>query len=1188
MKLRRIQLVGFKSFKDKVTVELSDDMNGIVGPNGCGKSNVVDALKWVMGDMSPKSLRGSSLSDVIFAGSQNHRASGMAEATLTFENELASKSEVGDADDSQDKQDDVWNDAVPREYREMPEISITRRLHRSGDSEYLINKVSCRLMDIRNLLAGTGLGKQGYSIIEQGEIAFVVSAKPSERRLIIEEASGITRYKDQRDRSQRKLDRTDQNLQRVRDVVSEVDKQLKSLERQARRAEQHKELTGELRTLEIAAIVGRRDELGEKAAKLRQKLEDGRAGTEKVRKSLSKLEGQLSDHKVEAFQAEKKHAELTEHFYKLDTRLNLAKSNRKHLVDSVDDAKGRHKQALEERDEQIRRKENLAAEIERVSAELEGFDESPEDSKARIAKAEEDLREFKSRLRDAESERDQARSALDESRSKLRRLEDRQGWLSSQRDEIQKRRENVAAQVDAVTQEVEDLRRALNRLKMDVERSDTELTQRREERVGAESRLETTRERQKEAREELDEIRSERIEVSARVDSLEEMRQRGDGYTHGVRRVLEWAKENERADILGPVGDFLEVDEGTEGAIAAFLGDRLGDIVVTQRQTALDALAMLSDEEEGRAGFFVLPQPDVDPARAVKGLLDGLELVESLADLGPLDGRDPSLRAWASKAGNIEFADGRLVGGHVGDQGETVLRQARELKDLRERLEKLVIWEADATEEYEVAEDDVELAQEALAKARQAVEQASLEKRRLEQELASEERELERTEKRLRRMKAEVEPLEERLEKLSGEADELAESKEALQAEIPGLEEALQSRIEVFEGLQEQLEERQAAVTERKVELAEAAERQRNLEESLKRLERSVESTTRQIEKLEREAKEQATRLEEFENKSQSTSSEVQELEATYAEAKEAAENARAKLDQVNDQVRELEVKIVERRRDVEEQVGGVQQSEMALRELGVEIEHVDRNLRDRFELSVQEARIAAEDVELDAGSRDKRIEKLKRKIDKMGAVNPMAVDEYEEAKERKTFLEEQQLDLEASVDDLRKAIRRMDRESRKRFQETFDAVNAKFQEFFPRLFRGGHAKLTLTDPDDVLESGVDIEVSPPGKRLQNVSLLSGGEKALTAVSLIFAIFALKPTPFSVLDEVDAPLDEANVGRFAEMVRELSRQSQMIVITHNRRTMESCDTLYGVTMEEPGVSKVVSVRLDEIDGRLAS
>jgi chromosome segregation protein len=1233
MKLRRIQLVGFKSFKDKVTIELSDDMNGIVGPNGCGKSNVVDALKWAMGDMSPKSLRGSSLSDVIFAGSENHRPGGMAEVTLTFENELADEaaepaeptaptrqaaraeqaareqrearaeqhmrpdsSEAVDSDDAEDADEEgadesapVWNnDSIPREYREMPEISITRRLHRSGDSEYLINNVPCRLMDIQNLLAGTGLGKQGYSIIEQGQISFAVSAKPSERRLIIEEASGITRYKAQRDRSQRKLDRTEQNLLRVRDVVREVDKQLRSLERQARRAERHKELTEELRTLEIAQIVDKRGELADRAAKLRKRLQEGRTDVEKARSSLKKLEGKLSNQKVEAFQAEKKHAELTEHFYKLDTRLNLAKSNRKHLVDSVEDAKARHQEALRERESQQKRKEGLSVELERVRAELANFDESPEDTHARIKEAEDELAAAKKRLREAERERNETRSKLDEARSKLRRLDDRREWLSSQRDELAQRKRQVTEQIDGVGREVEDLRRGLNRLAMDVERADGEVEQKREDRQSAEMRLSTARERQKESRAELEQIRSERIEVSARVDSLEAMRRRGDGYAQGVQEVLEWAAETGREDVLGPVGDFLSVEEGDEAAVAAFLGDRLGDVVVTHREAALEALAMLTDDEVGRAGFYVLSAPDADPREEVGALLEKLAVVDSLAELPPRSERDSDKIAWASTSGDIEFDDGRIVGGHVGDQAESVLRQARELEQLSERLSKLQLWEEDAKEEYEIAEEDVELGQERLAKARQAVEQASLEKRRIEQELSSEQRELERTEKRLRRMKAEVEPIEERHQELAKEADGLGEQRQSLEDALPELEQRLETSTEAFEIMQSELEAQQSAVTERKVELAEAKERRRNLQESVKRLERSLESTGRQIEKLEREAKAQAERLEEFEEKSDSTTREVAELDTQYKEAKEAAEAARQKLDAVNDEVRELEVEIVERRRDVEQNVGSVQQTEMSLRELGVEIEHVDRNLRERFELSIPEARQIAEEVELEPKQRDKRVQKLKRKIDKMGAVNPMAVDEYEEARERKEFLEEQQLDLEASVDDLRKAIRRMDRESKKRFRDTFDAVNAKFQEFFPRLFRGGHAKLKLTDPDNVLESGVDIEVSPPGKRLQNVSLLSGGEKALTAVSLIFAIFSLKPTPFSVLDEVDAPLDEANVGRFAEMVRELSQQSQMIVITHNRRTMESCDTLYGVTMEEPGVSKIVSVRLHEIDDRLAS
>lgn len=1238
MKLRRIQLVGFKSFKDKVTIELSDDMNGIVGPNGCGKSNVVDALKWAMGDMSAKSLRGSSLSDVIFAGSQNHRGAGMAEVTLTFENELADggadpsidSSADSDSDSEPDAdlqndggvpieplsqadhdapgnedqaEPDVWDDAIPREYRDMAEISITRRLHRSGESEYLINKTACRLMDIRSLLAGTGLGKQGYSVIEQGEIAFVVSAKPSERRLIIEEASGITRYKSQRDRSQRKLDRAEENLQRVDDVVAEVQKQLRSLERQAQRAERFKKMSEELRILEISAIVGQRDILSQKAAKFRKALESGRGTTEKARKRLKKLEEELSTQKIEAFVSEKKSTESTEHFYKLDTRLNLAKSNRKHLQDSVAEAKSRRERAQSEHAEQERRRNGLKSELARVRADLAKLDDGPEDSKIRLERLEAELVALKESFRQAEQQRNQARNELESTRSEIRRVRERREWLIGQKDEIKQRRAQIGDEIAGAERDVEDFRRALNRLRMDFERSQAQRAEGAQNLEQAQARLKSAKENLARAREEFEELRAERIEVAARVQTLSDMRKRGDGYTQGVQRVLEWARgggdpddtEAETATqnaILGPVGGLLEVPEGHEAAVSAYFGEVFNDIVTTNRQAAMDAVAMLSREKAGRAGFYILQGAQDDPGGELQAMIENLEVVDELANLerGTSVG-EADKKAWATREGDIEFGNGRIVGGHLGDQAESLLRQARELKELQERLEQVETWEVDAQEEFDIFQDKEKFGEESVSAARKAVEEYGLEKRRIEQEVVGEERELERAEKRLRRIRAEVKPLEERLNKIESDAAALGDSRTQFSEQIPQLETQLEQREKTCERLRTQLDESQSRATEYKVELAQASERRRSLSESVQRLERSLESNQKQLVKLDKEAKEQATRLREFEDNSTTNSTEVEDLETAFATAKKSADAASAHLELVQNEVRRLEIAILECRNEVEKEGGSLQQIEMSLREVGIEIEHMDRNLLDRFEMGLHEASLLAQEyienhpekADMDAATRDKRIKKLRRKIDKMGAVNAMAVHEFEEAREREAFLANQQLDLQASIDDLNKAIRRMDRESRKRFRQTFEAVNERFQEFFPRLFRGGHARLMLTDPENVLESGVDIEVSPPGKRLQNVTLLSGGEKALTAVSLIFAIFSLKPTPFSVLDEVDAPLDEANVGRYAEMVRELSAQSQMIVITHNRRSMEVCDALYGVTMEEPGVSKVVTVRLDEFE-----
>ncbi|MGM0555029.1 MAG: chromosome segregation protein SMC [Myxococcota bacterium] len=1179
MKLRRIQLVGFKSFKDKVTIELGDGMNGIVGPNGCGKSNVVDAVKWAMGDMSPKSLRGAALADVIFAGTEVCRAAGMAEVTLTFENEAA---------DLEDEDAPAWSDSIPREYRDMAEISITRRLHKSGDSEYLINNVQCRLMDIRNLLAGTGLGKQGYSIIEQGEISFVVSAKPSERRLIIEEASGITRYKSQRDRAERKLERTEQNLQRVQDVLKEVNKQLRSLERQARRAEKHRQLSEELRSLEIASVVEQRNVLTDKAKKLRERLQDGRTTATKSRGRLEQLQEELSSAKVESFQAEKAHTELTERFYKLDTRLNLARSNKQHVSESAEDARSRFEEAQEELREQKQRREQLAEELERVQAELADLDISPEEREESIKETEREVAAIKGELRESQNERDDRRERLSRARSRREQFEQRLEWSKTQRENLEQRISEIQEQIESAGEEVEDLRRGVNRIVMDLERVEARVEQAREDESAAKSRLEDAKQQVAEARSHAEDIRSERIEVDARIQSLEEMRERGEGYEQGVQSTLDWARREGRDDVLGPVGDYLQVSEGFEAAVAAFLGDRLGDILVDNRQAALDALSFLSDTEQGRVGCLVIPA-QADPTGHLDGLLDGLSLVDSLEEAPDTEVKtgDDS-RAWATKSGDIQFSSGRIVGGHVGEQAETVLRQARELKALQERREDLVVREEDAAEELEVAEEDLVLAEEAFESARGEREDAKHAHRKLEQDHQAERRELERAERRLGRSKGEIEPIEESLEKLDEQQADFRDKKQAAEQAIPQLERELGDFQGQVESLETRLERRQAELTAEKVELAERRERRRSLEQNRERLERALDGAGRQIEKLRGEIEEQRARIEEFASKTESTSSELTELEQAYAEAKEKAEAARERLDAANQRVTELEVEIAEKRKDVEARQQSLQEREMALREVGIEIEHVDRNLRERFDLSLYEARQASEGVQLEESALEDKIRGLRSKLDSLGAVNPMAVEEYEEAKERKTFLEDQELDLQAAIDDLRQAIQKMDRESRRRFKETFEAVNSKFQEIFPRLFRGGSARLRLTEPDDLLNSGVDIEVSPPGKKLQNVSLLSGGEKALTAVSLIFAIFILKPSPFSVLDEVDAPLDEANVGRFAEMVKELSEMSQMIVITHNRRTMENCEMLYGVTMEDAGISKIVSLRLDDIDEKIAS
>jgi chromosome segregation protein len=1162
MKLRRIDILGFKSFRDRARIELSDGMTAIVGPNGCGKSNVVDAIKWAMGDMSPKSLRGDSMRDVIFAGSQDYKPMGFAEVTLTFEND--GDFEYADAE---------WGD-IPREFREVAEISVTRRLHRNGDSEYLINKVPCRLMDIQDLLAGTGVGKQGYSIIEQNRVGFIVSAKPSERRLLIEEASGITRYKTQRDRAERKLTKAEDNLTRVNDILGEITKQIRSLERQAKKAARYREYATELEALEVKVLVDKRDEWDSRRASGSEGLDDLEKALEDARKSVQVFEDDLNSAKVAAFAAEKKHAEITEAFYRLDTRLNLAKNRREHATASIEEAKKRQARAEQDVKTQLNRKALLEDELRKVAEELDTLG-STDGEAAKLAKDEERLRRLRDELRDAESAREKAREAFDDARSQLRWSNDRLALIKEQRTSLDAREQDLRDEIEIASEQVGDLADRTDELEQEkgalVDREallSRELVERRERAAEAHERAEAIER-------ELRGVSARRIDLENRVESLEAMRSAGAGYSEIVPDIVAWARQTGSSGVFGPLGDFIDVAEQRESDVALGLSDRVGDILVASRETAFAAYDAVGD---GRPVTFRVVE---DPNAAVSAWVESIRAVDGVPD-------DVAAGDIVVTPSLVVFGDGRVVGGQSSDQAATLLRQRRLLEEYRAELEDARAQERELDESLQAAMQAARDLDERVDENRRALDQVRLDLRAKEREIASEAREIERAKGSVARLEAQLVPIFGKQEQLDREANELDAKRAELESKLAGFEDAAAAAEAGLAELRETTEILSERVTSEKVRLAQARERRRNLVESRERLTRSISSTTKLIANYGQEAEEQAIRTEELQQEVERHADDVSNANAEREEAREGVEASRVELIAANQSVEEIELKMRKRRERVEALIEEKQKVELGANEAKMRVAGIDEQLSERFGLHPGAAAKIARGVELEADAAMARRDELRDKVDKLGPVNPMAEEEYDEAVERNRFLLEQQADLQSSVADLKQAIARMDRESRRRFKETFDAVNAKFMEVFPRLFRGGRAELILTEPDDLLSTGVDIQVQPPGKRLQSVSLLSGGEKALTATSLIFSIFLLKPTPFSILDEVDAPLDEANVGRFALMVKEMSKSSQMIVITHSRRSMESAEMLYGVTMEEPGVSKIVSVRLSEVSDRLAS
>ncbi len=1174
MKLRSIEISGFKSFRDRVLVEIGDGMTCIVGPNGCGKSNVVDAIKWAMGDMSPKSLRGDSMQDVIFAGTETRKPSGMAEVTLTFENQPAEGEEID------------YGDSVPREFRDLSEIAITRRLHRCGESEYLINKVSCRLRDIRSLLAGTGLGKQGYSIIEQGQIGFIVNSRPEERRLIIEEASGITRYKDQRERSERKLARTEQNLARTRDLLDEIGKQMRTLERQAQRAREYKELEAELRGLEVAVLLVRRDEVAEAAEALKKKVAVSRKAAADAEVVCQKREASLQSSRDEAKAAEETFRQVQERFYQTETRRDLAASNRDHALTTVERAKKRRAEIEAEIDETRGKRSAARAEAEQLVLALEeaeeaapAGDEALAELRSRVARQEAEHRELRD---DADRRKEQRDRLADE----IRRGEDRLEWISAQIGTLAQRSQDGDGALSAAREEAQCEEERLVALREAGTLAASELSSAREAMVGAKERVETSVSSVREVARHLEVAARRVVELRARQESLESLRESAAGHGEGTRWFMEWAKSTERDGVLGPVSDFLKISEGQAARVTAFLGERLSDVLVRDRETAIEGLERLLADGSGEAACLVIG--DADPAEVVRGLVDAMTEVDGAEDLRALSDNPTGGRAWVTSEGLVLFEGGRLKAGFAGGAEEALVARGRELDELNAEVAAADEERERCEEVAAVARQAREQAEEDLVAARERVQDVEHQARGIAQQVEHHEGNLKRAEERRKGLIAELERLSEELGELGAERERLraflGESRELL----PRREEEVVKAREVVEAGESRLAEARAELTRRQVEAAEAQARRRHLRESLDRVGGAQEEHARRLVRLDEEMEQQAAEAEKARLHAAVLEEEVERLRGTHAELADEVARCREASEAAAARSSELELSVLAARQDRQEALEKLTEVQMARREAELAIAHVEEQLQTQWEVSVAEAREFAAALDVPREEWTDRAQKARRRIQKLGAVNLLAIEEFEETRERHAFHSEQQADLENSVQDLRDAIARMDRESRKRFGETFQAVNAKFQEVFPRLFRGGSARLVLTDPGDLLESGVDIEVNPPGKRLQNVTLLSGGEKALTAVSLILSIFLLKPTPFSVLDEVDAPLDDANVGRFAEMVKELSATSQMIVITHNRRTMEAPERLYGVTMQEAGVSKVVSVKLSELDDRMAS
>jgi len=1237
-KLKKLELLGFKSFADRTRLEFADGIAAVVGPNGCGKSNLSDGITWVLGEQSARLLRGERMADVIFNGTGTRPPTSMAEVSLTLVD--PEYSEAGVPEEEETGEEKVLADSETVDLQADPsgngnngdgtaaaarapslrhragEMTVTRRLFRSSESEYLINGEICRLRDIQDLFMGTGLGPESYAIIEQGRIGQVLSSKPSDRRLILEEAAGVSKFKTRKRLAEAKLESSRQNLARIMDILEEVTRQVNSLKRQASKARRYKQLHTELRDQLKVVLTSRLLGLEAECGRLRQELAQIQAGCAQTASELEALE-----HEQKA--ATLRHEELESQLTQLRERLARGELERERLLSGLEQVR-----------QQTASLDTRAADASQESAELRTQLTSLEQQSRERARQEEQFRQdctiaraalggllarqeaLSVQLSAAENEVETCRQAVlaavshaAELRNQLVQAEeaglalDRQAARTeSEKQQIEQEHQRLAAELEAYTSEHRRDTSALEDLAQSLARTAAELDQARAKEVSRRSELET--------------LRQAYSGGVARKQALEESLARHAYSTESVRRLLagDIPMSGHQFRPLGVLADFVEVSPGYEEVVEEFLKQELECVVVERHEQARSGIALLQSEGTGRSTFYVTQMPTNGHAnangdatvRSERGVVAPVcELVRFAATLG-LNG-DVALPTLANAymvedAATAERLAGtypecyfltpsgehyhyRLVSGGKGSSAGP-LAMRRDFRELERRTAEL---------ETAIRSNETGLAQATLRVARLDEELQSLTAAKLEAEkkavvanekLRQTRQAWDRTRDQLLALQSEAAALQRERATIEERRAGLSTELEAAGTEKTQREEAITQAAQRLRELRAELDRLAQELVEAQAQASALQERTHAAEAEVARLQTMAEDVRNRMARLAQQAagwREEQDRLAE---ESESIRTRVQELEVELEAARRELGNLEQESQAVKAQRDWLGPQVDAARAELDVRREKRSEAEVALAR--VESDHLHHTQQCRDELNAEPATLLAELPPESAlagealQAAEEELRQLKTRLENLGPVNMMALEELQEAEERFTFLETQRQDLLASIEDTAQAIREIDQVSRQQFLEAFKAINGYFAESFRTLFGGGLGEMRLTDEADP-DSGIDIVAQPPGKRLQNVLLLSGGEKAMAALALLIAIFRYTPSPFCVLDEVDAPLDESNIDRFTRMIQQMSRHTQFILITHNKRTMEIAQVLYGVTMEEPGVSKLVSVRFDAVE-----
>lgn len=1177
MCLKRIEIFGFKSFPEKVELEISQGITAIIGPNGCGKSNIVDAIRWALGEQSIKSLRGTRMEDVIFNGTEQRKPLNYSEVSLTFEN-IHSNIQL-----------------------EFSEINVTRRLFRSGESQYFINKTPCRLKEITELFYDTGIGKEAYSIIGQGKVEQVLSARPEDRRAIFEEAAGIHKYKNRKMETFRRLKETADNLLRLSDVLEELTSQLPPLEKQAAVAKEYKMYRERLRYLETGMLYNQIFKTARKKEDLGKKLDSFSLLSFEKYSLLNRLESDLSEKKLNLNKGEEENLETGEKLQEIQaeknrklTDIQLLWEKAGNLKRQMDETKVMEKE-LEESLQRIKDKElKCASSIKVIKDFTDRLEEELSAGEKELESVERTIKEYQG---GTEKRLNKILQAINEKELGLKKDELEKNHLLRRCEEIIKEVESKKELVVSLKKEAVKVRQLISEKTRHKEAVENEAEELKKIYLSGEERI-------KLVSGDLKSLQTQLEKAKAQLEVLEGMEQKLEGYNEAVRAVLR-AKENSPSfaqGVEGIVAELLEVNPRYEKAVEAALGSAAQHIVTKDEETAKQIIQYLKQSKRGRATFLPLslvpPFKNKSQNLAGNGMIGWAEELVVFEDkydnifhklLGNVlvtEDLDSALQ-FARKLklkfkvvtleGEIISPGGAITGGAYVRKSPGFLRRKNALKEIKKRVFDLENKVKILQKEYSGLEVQKEKVNAKLQESLEEGGSLAKEVEGLREVLDKLEKERKETSARLLNLEDENAKLNKIMERINTNSRDIEARLKELYSQEDNYKKEMEN--EQFELQERYLEksEIEKNITRLKIELSSARKEADITQQNIEELKKDKQAAEIKYIKIKNKIKNLQNEEEKIKDVLNITKKELEALEKSEELLMDKYHRLKEKVTLLTGEITEKEYEARTIRRTIQDREKKKHQFEIEMTRLETELKNLHRRLNEEFNASYQEG--TAYNIEISETEASREIAELRNKIHGLGNVNTGAIEEFERLKERIDFLMRQREDLREAKNTIHKVIKEIDDKMKNKFLECFNMIKTSFAAVFRDFFEGGRAYLKLADSDNVLESGIEIIAQPPGKKLQNLTLLSGGEKALTAIALLFAVLRVKPAPFCVLDEIEVSLDNLNLKRFINYLRTFSKKTQFIVITHRRQTMESAQVLYGVTMEESGVSKVLSMVL---------